>query len=345
MIVPGAASQNRIEACPESSRRSARILGLGSALPGRVLTNADLETIIDTSDEWIVSRTGMKKRHVVGPSESTGTLAVTAARRALEDAEVSADCIDVIIIATITPDQPCPATACKVQAAIGATRAIGFDLAAACTGFVNALAVASSMIQSGAAEKVLVIGADTLSTITDYESRDSCILFGDGAGAAVIGADSEGPELLDLSLGMDGRGYETIGVPAGGSALPASEATLRERQHFLRLDGREVFRFAVQKLVGTVKELAERNGVAVADLDHIVPHQANLRILEAAAKKLGLPLDRFVIQIEEVGNTSAASVPMALDSAARAGRIEKGDLVALVAFGGGLTWGGALFQW
>lgn len=320
------------------------ILGTGFHVPEKVLSNSALEEIVDTSDEWIVARTGMRERRVAHSDEATSDLAAKAAHAALVDAGVDAADIGLILVATATADHVCPPTATLVQAKIGASAAAGFDIGAACSGFCNALMTGHQFILSGAYRHVLVIGADKLSSITNYEDRESCILFGDGAGAVVLGSNG-GSELLAHHLGIDGTGADMIRVPAGGSRLPASDETIASRLHYLVLDGREVFRFAVKKFCEEIEAITERAGFTLDDLDWIVPHQANQRILEAAARKLRFPMAKVVSNIEHYGNTSSASIPIALAEAAHDGRIQKGDLVAFVAFGGGLTWGASLVRW
>jgi 3-oxoacyl-[acyl-carrier-protein] synthase III len=324
--------------------RYAGILGTGFHVPETVLSNSALEEIVDTSDEWIHTRTGMRERRIAHRDEATSDLAAAAARNALADAGMAPSEVDLILVATATADHVCPSTAALVQYKIGSCNAAGFDIGAACSGFVNALMTGQQFIVSGAYDHVLVIGADKLSSITNYKDRDSCILFGDGAGAVVLGANG-GSELLAHDLGLDGSGADLISVPAGGSARPASDQTIADRQHFLTLDGREVFRFAVTKFCEEVKKVADLAGFTVSDVDWIVPHQANQRILEAAARKLRFPMEKVVSNVERYGNTSSASIPIALAEAARDGRIKKGDLVAFVAFGGGLTWGASLLRW
>jgi 3-oxoacyl-[acyl-carrier-protein] synthase-3 len=325
--------------------RSVGVLGTGSASPPRVLTNHDLERIVDTSDDWIVQRTGIRERRIADDGVATSDLALEASRRALEAAEVDPKDLDLIVLATASPDHPVPATSCLVQAKLGAEKAAAFDVASACTGFMTAVAVGSRFVASGGAETALVIGAECLSRITDYQDRTTCVLFGDGAGAFVLAPKSRAPrgEILATRLGSDGTGYEYIWVPGGGSRRPASPETVAGREHFLRVRGREVFRFAVTRMVELIEEtLAPYDR---SELGLVVPHQVNLRILEAALDRLDLPRDRLLVTIEKYGNTSAASVPVAMDEAVRAGRVEEGKLVVLVAFGAGLTWGSVLMRW
>jgi 3-oxoacyl-[acyl-carrier-protein] synthase-3 len=324
--------------------RPVAVLGTGSGVPPRTLTNAELEGMVDTTDEWIVTRTGIRERRLVD-DQATSDLAIAAAGQALRAAGVAADQVELILVATVTPDEVCPPVACRVQAAIGAHRAAGFDLSAACSGFMNALMTGHRLVGAGAFANCLVIGADTMSALTDYERRDMCVLFGDAAGAAFLGEPREGGEILDQLVGIDGRGAEMILVPAGGSRRPATLETIARREHFLQMNGKEVFKFAVQKMPEVVETLLARNGFSIDDLALLVPHQANLRILEAGAKRLGLPLDRVMINVDRYGNTASGSVPLALDEAVRTGRIQRGDLVCLASFGGGLSWAGSLIRW
>lgn len=321
------------------------ILGTGACVPERVLANRDLEQLVDTSDEWIVARTGVRERRLVVPGQAASDLATVAAQQALTQSGLAASDLELIVVATVTPDNICPPTACHVQRKLGATKAAGFDVSAACSGFVNGLVVGHDLVATGRFANAIVIGADVLSAITDYEDRASCILFGDGAGAVVLGPDPAGGVILDHIVGIDGRGANLITVAAGGSAKPTSQETLDRREHFLRLEGRQVFRFAVAKMCELVESITARNGLTVDDIDLLVPHQANLRIIDAAAARLGMSADRMVVNVERYGNTSSASVPVALDEAARGGRLRSGDLVCLVAFGGGLSWGASLVEW
>ncbi|MBL8728992.1 MAG: ketoacyl-ACP synthase III [Planctomycetes bacterium] len=324
--------------------RPVAVLGTGSGVPPRTLTNADLEGMVDTTDEWIVTRTGIRERRLVD-GQATSDLAIAAAEQALLAAGVEADQVELILVATVTPDECCPPVACRVQAALGAHRAAGFDLSAACSGFMNALMTGHRLVGAGAFANCLVIGADTMSALTDYERRDMCVLFGDAAGATYLGEPRDGGEILDQLVGIDGRGAEMIMAPAGGSRRPATLETVARREHFLQMNGKEVFKFAVQKMPEIVETLLGRNGYSIDDLTLLVPHQANLRILEAGAKRLGLPLERVMINVDRYGNTASGSVPLALDEAVRTGRIRRGDLVCLASFGGGLSWAGSLIRW
>jgi len=321
------------------------VLGLGSYVPEKRLRNAQLERLVTTTDEWIVARTGVRERHVIAPGQATSDLAIEAGRRALAEGGVRAEDVQLILVATATPDQPTPSTACHVQHGLGACRAAGFDLNAACSGFVNALMTGHHLVAGGAFDNALVIGADALSVITDYQDRESCVLFGDGAGAVLLGAGSGRGEVLDHIVGMDGAGADLIMVPAGGSREPTSHATVDRRAHYLKMQGRKVFRFAVAKICELVEQMTARHGLSLDDIGLLVPHQANQRILEAATRTLGLDPRRVLVNVDRYGNTSNASIPLALDEALRSGRMEPGLLVLLVAFGGGLTWGATLLRW
>ena len=321
------------------------IIGTGHAVPDKVLTNHDLEKMVDTTDEWIFTRTGIRERRIADASQTTSMLAVQAARDALAMAKVEPAQINLIITATITPDYIFPATSCLVQRELGAMNAGGFDLEAACSGFVCGLITASNYLQCNPTHTALVIGAETLSKITNYEDRSSCILFGDGAGAVVMQLGPDGRGLMSGEMGLDGSGADSMILPGGGSKRPASEETVKDKLHYMVIRGREVFRFAVTKMGDLMANALSRNGLTVDDVALVVPHQVNIRILEAAAERIGLPMEKIVINIGRYGNTSAASVPIALDEANRAGRIKQGDVVILMGFGGGLTWASATMRW
>ncbi|MFO1076949.1 MAG: beta-ketoacyl-ACP synthase III [Planctomycetota bacterium] len=344
-ILPTPHGRRTRDTAATRSLRRVGILGTGSCLPDRVLTNRELERLVETSDAWIRERTGVNERRIARPGQAASDLATDAARRALEACGLHADAVELIVVATVTPDNICPPTACHVQRKIGAAGAAGFDVAAACSGFANALLVGHGLVAAGTFGNALVIGVDVLSAITDYADRNTCVLFGDGAGAVVIGPEPSEHEILDHEVGIDGTGADLIEVPAGGSARPACLQTVSAREHFIRMDGRKVFRFAVAKICEVVTRIAQRNGIAVDEIDVLVPHQANLRILEAAAQKLGLPMERLLVNVDRYGNTSSGSIPIALDEAARTGRLRRGDLVCTVAFGGGLSWGANLIEW
>jgi 3-oxoacyl-[acyl-carrier-protein] synthase III len=317
-------------------RRSV-VLGVGSALPRRQVTNEELASQVDTSDEWIVARTGIRTRYIAGENETTASLAVDAARKALDHAGVAATDVDLIVLATATPDQTFPSSATKVQAALGIPDCIAFDVHAVCTGFLYALSVADSMLRSGNAKRALVIGAETFSRILDWEDRATCVLFGDGAGALVLAAEEGERGILATKLHADGRHNDLLFVDGG----PSTTGTVGK----LRMKGREVFRHAVVNLAEVLNEVLEDAGLTAADVDWVVPHQANARILDATAKKLGLPPEKVVVTVDRHANTSAASVPLAFDTAVRDGRIKRGDLVVLEAMGGGFTWGAAALRY
>lgn len=323
----------------------AGILGLGSYVPERVLTNRELEAMVSTSDEWIQSRTGIRERRIAAPGQATSDLALEAAGKALRDANITPGEVDLIIVATNTPDSLLPAVACIVQDRLGADRAGAFDLLAGCTGFMYAMSVASQFIVSGMYRHVLVVGAETLTRIVDWEDRNTCVVFGDGAGAAVIGRVPGDYGLLHSKLGADGSGGQHLCVPAGGSRLPACRDTVDRKLHFVRMNGREVFKFAVRACGdGTLKTLAEA-GLSREDVDFLIPHQANIRIIEAAARRLELPMEKVLVNVDRFGNTSTASIPMALEEAVNQGRINDGDNIVMAAFGAGLTWAAAVMRW
>ncbi len=319
-----------------------RVLGTGSALPRRIVTNAELAEKVDTSDEWIVARTGIRQRHIAGDDETTSTLAIAAARAALEDAGIEASSIGLIVLATATPDNTFPATATKVQAALGCQGGVAFDVAAVCSGFLYALATADSLLRTGMAKRALVIGAETFSRILDWEDRTTCVLFGDGAGAVVLeapsgdSADKDRPGIIGTRLHADGDKHELLYVDGG----PSTTQTVGH----LRMRGPEVFRHAVVNLSDVLKEVLEDTGFSVGEIDWIVPHQANARILDATARKLGIAPGKVIVTVDRHANTSAASVPLALDVARKDGRIKAGDLVMLEAMGGGFTWGASLIR-
>ncbi len=324
---------------------SVTISGVGAYLPERVVTNDDLSLSVATSDEWIRTRTGISERRVARADEPASAMAAMAGRRALEDAGARAEEIDLLVIATITPDCPMPSTACRVQPLLGLTRATCFDLNAACSGFVYALETARQFVATGAARKALVIGVDKMSTVIDWKDRTTCVLFGDGAGAVVVEPAREGRGVLSCATGGDGSMADLLEIPAGGSALPASEATLRNRQHFLRMEGNRVFKGAVRGMAEVATQALNKAGIKASDLACVVPHQANLRIIQAIAEKLEIGMDRVMINLDRYGNTTAATIPIALEEALRTGRIRQGDLVLLVAFGAGLTWGATVIEW
>ncbi|WP_018132890.1 beta-ketoacyl-ACP synthase III [Effusibacillus pohliae] len=321
------------------------VLGTGSALPERVLTNADLEKMVDTSDEWIVSRTGIRERRIADAQTASSDLSVEAARKAIIDAGISVEDIGLVICATVTPDYMFPATACLVQERLGIKKTGAFDLSAGCSGFLYGLACAVPMIQSGMAKYALVIGVDTLSKITDYTDRNTCVLFGDGAGAVVLGPVPEGRGFLGFDLGADGSGGEQLMMAAGGSRNPATQESVLNRQHTIAMNGKEVFKFAVRVMNTATEEVLRKVGLEKTDVDFLVPHQANIRIIDYARERLGLPEDKVVVNLDRYGNMSSASIPVALDEAHRMGKFKEGDLLLLVGFGAGLTWGAAALRW
>jgi 3-oxoacyl-[acyl-carrier-protein] synthase III len=320
------------------------ITGLGFSVPSQVWDNHRLEELVDTSDEWIRSRTGIVTRRIAEPHETTATLASAAARSALADARLEARDIDVIIVATMTPEMGFPATACFVQEAIGARRAAAFDISAACTGFVFGLAIASSMISSGAASHILVIGAETLSRVMDWTDRNSCVLFGDGAGAAVVSNGGEGGRIIDNFIRSDGSNADLLFMPGGGSRFPATEETVRKGMHFLKMTGKGLYKEATTSMADAVNEILARNGLVVGDIDLLIPHQANLRIILSTAKKLEMDPEKAYVNIDRYGNTSAATIPIALAEARADGLLGAGATAVLVAFGSGMTWGSTLLR-
>lgn len=324
---------------------SVGITGTGSYLPEKELTNFDLENMVDTTDEWIKTRTGISKRRVVEDNIATSDLATEAAKRAIDNAGLSSEDIDLIIVATVTPDMAFPSTACIVQKNIGAKNAAAFDIEAACSGFIYGITIGEQFIKSGVYKNVLVIGAETLSKIINWKDRNTCVLFGDGAGAAILQPVKEGYGILSSSLGADGSSGDYLTQPAGGSRIPASIETVANNLHYVQMDGSEVFKFAVRIMAKSTLQAIESSGLKLNDIDYMIPHQANIRIIEAAAKRLNLDMDKVYVNLNNYGNMSAASVPVALDEAVRKGNIKTGDIVTLVAFGGGLTWGSSVIRW
>jgi 3-oxoacyl-[acyl-carrier-protein] synthase-3 len=327
-----------------STKLHAAIAGTGCYLPERVLNNAELEKLVDTSNEWIVERTGIHERRIAAPHETTSSMAIEAARRACQAASFDPLDLDMIIVATVTPDYPFPATGCLVQHALGATNAAAFDVQSACSGFLYATNLANALIASGQQRHVLVIGAETLSRIVDYTDRSTCILFGDGAGAAIFSPSRSGVGILHSQIGADGSQAEVLKIPAGGSKAPASAATVAARQHFMQIEGRRVFKFATTVFIELVQQAMEACSLTRDDVKLVVPHQVNERIIEAAMRKLDLPPEKFFINIDRYGNTSAASVPIALDEARRQGRLQSGDIAIMLAFGAGLSWSSAVVK-
>ncbi|KYZ77339.1 3-oxoacyl-ACP synthase [Anaerosporomusa subterranea] len=327
------------------NERSVGIIGLGSYAPENIVTNKDLEKIVDTDDQWIVDRTGIRERRIADPGVATSDLSAKAAEKALIDAGLTANDIDLIIVATATPDMAFPSTACIVQDKIKATKAAAFDLSAGCSGFVYALITGAQFIKAGLYKHVLVIGAETISRILDWKDRNTCVLFGDGAGAAVLGEVTAGCGLLSAHLGSDGSGAELLKQPAGGSRLPASLDTVTDSMHFLQMNGNEVFKFAIKVMGEAAMKAIEDAGLSTEDVDFMIPHQANVRIIQSAAKRLKLPMEKVMVNVDRYGNTSAATIPIALDEALREGKVKQGDNIVLVGFGAGLTWASAVIKW
>jgi 3-oxoacyl-[acyl-carrier-protein] synthase-3 len=320
------------------------IIGVGEYLPQRVLTNADLEKIVDTSDEWITTRTGIKERRLVSPKEAASDLAIKAARAALKDAGVLPQDLDLIIVATITPDMQFPSVACILQKAFSAKHAVCFDISAACAGFVHAIVIAQQFIATGAYKNALVVGSEVLSSITDWQDRNTCILFGDGAGAAVLAPVNSGG-ILSGYLGSDGSQGELLMLPAGGSRHPATHKTVDNRMHYIKMKGNELFKLAVNIMTQAAQNALKQAGLKCSDIDLVIPHQANIRIIMVVAKKLGLVANKIYLNIEKYGNMSSASTATALCEAVKEGRIKKGDIVLLDAFGAGLVWGACVIKW
>lgn len=321
------------------------IIGTGKYVPERVLTNKELEQMVDTNDEWIVTRTGIRERRIAASEQATSDLAYEASIKALEAAGVAAEDVELIIVATITPDMFFPSTACILQDRLGARRAAAFDLSAACSGFIYGLATATSMLQSGMYKNALVIGAECLSRITDYTDRNTCILFGDGAGAVVLGEVPAGRGFKSFELGADGSGGELLKVCGGGSRMPSTADSVDSKAHFIYMAGSEVFKFAVRIMGGAAEDALKKAGLDKSDIDLMIPHQANIRIIQSALNRLNLSEDKCMINLDRYGNVSAASIPLALAEAVEQGRVKEGDTLMLVGFGGGLTWGASALVW
>lgn len=324
---------------------NAGILGTGFYVPEKIMTNADLEKIVETSDEWIVERTGIKERRIAEDNQPMSDLALRAAKAALADAGVAAEDLDLIIVATLTSDRIIPSTACMIQNLLGAKHAAAFDLSAACSGFAYAASVAAQCIETGAYKKALVIGAETLSKYINWEDRNTCVLFGDGAGAAVLGQVEEGYGILSFDLGSDGSGGDAIQIPSSGSLMPVSKESIDQKLNLIHMNGRDVFKFAVKAMGKTVKNSLAKIDMPQEKIDWLVPHQANIRIIESAAKRLSMPMDKVIVNIHKYGNMSAACIPIALAEAAAAKRFKKGDIIALSGFGAGLTWASCIIRW
>jgi 3-oxoacyl-[acyl-carrier-protein] synthase-3 len=322
-----------------------RIISTGSYLPEKVLTNHDLEKMVDTSDEWIIERTGIKERRIASENQAASDLAHEASKVALERAALKAKDLDLIIAATVTGDMPFPSTACILQDKLGSNKAAAFDINAACSGFLYGLYIADSFIRSGMHKRILVVGTEVLSKITDWNDRTTCVLFGDGAGAAIVEPSKEYRGIISMSINSDGSMWDLLHMPGGGSRLPASRESVDKGLHYIKMKGNEIFKFAVRTLEDLAVKILEENKLKSSQLSLLIPHQANLRIIQATADRLGLPMDKVLVNIDRYGNTSAASIPIALDEAVTTGRIQDGDYILLEAFGGGLTWASALIKW
>lgn len=325
-------------------KRRSVILGTGAELPSKVVTNHDLEKIVETSDEWITTRTGIKERRVLEEGKGNADMALRAAERALADAGVEAKNLDAIIMGTVSPDYPFPSSACLLEDKLGARGAFSFDVSAACSGFLNALSVADAYIQTGRVNTALVVGSDTLSRVLNWRDRGTCILFGDAAGAVVLGASENGKGILSTKLRTDGSYAKTLYVQAGGSLNPATEHTVRKNEHTIAMNGKEVFKIAVRSMEDISRQALEEAGVAIEQVALVIPHQANRRIIVALAERLGVPMDKVMVNLDKYGNTSAASIPVALDEARKQGRIKAGDIVLFNAFGAGFAWGAAVVK-
>ncbi len=321
-----------------------KILSSGSYVPEKVLTNFDLEKMVETSDEWISTRTGIKERRILDKSQTTSDLACNAAVKAIEKAKISVDDIDLIIVATISPDAPMPSTACYLQKKLKATNAVAFDISAACSGFIYGVSIAKAFITSGMYKRVLLVGVEALSRVTDWADRNTCVLFGDGAGAMIFEASETENDIISTYLGTDGTHTDILNIPAGGSAIPTTKETVEQKLHFVKMLGKEVFKVAVSKMALAVNKAQELVGLTDKDIDLYIPHQANIRIIEAVAKKAGVTNEKVYINVHKYGNMSAATTIVALDEAYQEGKIKKGNLVELVAFGAGLTWGACILK-
>lgn len=325
--------------------RKSAIVGTGSYAPEKVLTNEDIAKIVDTSDEWIQTRTGVKERRVISKDEATSDIATKAAIKALESAEIEPSELDLIVVATATPDFFFPSTACIVQHNIGAKNAAAFDLEAACSGFLYSLAIGNSFISAGLYNNILIIGAETFYNFLDWEDRTTCVLFGDGAGAVVLRPTTAENCVIGTYLGADGSGKDNIKLPAGGSRLPASHETVNQKLHYVKMRGKETFKIAVRAMGDAVLTVLEQSKISPDEIDWLIPHQANIRIIRAVANRVSLPMEKVIVNIDRYGNTSAASIPIALDEAVRDERIKEGDIIAMVAFGAGMTWAASVIRW
>jgi 3-oxoacyl-[acyl-carrier-protein] synthase III len=330
---------------PRPEYRGATIAGTGMYVPERVMTNRDLETIVETSDQWILDRTGIRERHIAAPDQASSDLALIAARNALEMAGLEPADIDQIVLTTTTPDHYLPSCACTLQQKLGAVNAAAYDVFAACTGFVYGIGIARGLIGAGVADTVLVVGVETLTRVMDWKDRNTVVLFGDGAGVAVMRPCEPGQGILSVKMKSDGALGEVLVIPSGGSASPASMETVAARGHYIRMQGKKLFPFAVRTMEESLRQALEEAGLSPDDLDLVIPHQANLRIIEAVRERMGLPPEKMVVNIDRYGNTSSATIPMALDEVVRAGRVKPGDLLGFSAFGGGATWGSTVMRW
>lgn len=327
------------------NEKAVGIIGLGCYVPDKIVTNKDLESIVDTNDEWIKERTGIRERRMVDPSMATSDLATRAAWNAIADAGVTVDEIDLIIACTMTPDMLFPSIACLVQANLRAIRAAAFDLSAGCSGFVYGLVTGSQFIKAGSYKKVLVIGAETLTRFCDWTDRNTCVLFGDGAGAVILGETQSGCGIIGTNMGADGSGGDLLKLPAGGTRIPATKDSVRDRLHFIQMNGNEVFKFAVRIMGESAANALQQARIASNDVDLLIPHQANSRIIQAAAKRLKMPMERVMVNVDKYGNTASASIPLALQEALESDRIKEGDTIVLTGFGAGLTWASCVIKW
>ena len=327
-----------------TSRRS-RIISTGCYLPEKILTNFDLEKMVDTTNDWILERTGIQERRIAAKGQAASDLAYEASRKAIDNVGLNAEDIDMIIVATVSGDMAFPSTACFLQDKLSATRAVGFDINAACSGFIYALFLADNFLRNGTHKRILVVGTEVLSKITDWEDRATCVLFGDGAGAVIVEATTEDRGIYSIHINSAGTMWDLIHVPGGGSQNPASQKTISDRMHYIKMKGNETFKIAVRTLEEVARRTLRENGLDPADLALLIPHQANQRIIQATAERLGVPLSKVMMNLKKYGNTSAASIPIALDEAVREGRIQDNDFILLEAFGGGLTWASALIKW
>jgi len=325
--------------------RKTKIAGTGSYVPEKILTNADLEKMVETSDEWISTRTGIKERRIAAKEEAASDLAYYASKEALQTAGIKPKDLDMIIVATITPDMVFPATACILQQRLGAREIPAFDLEAACSGFLYGISIASQFIGTGLYNNILVVAAETLSKIIDWEDRNTCVIFADGAGAAVLQPSNDNSRIISIYLGADGGGADLVGVPAGGSRMPASFETVRNKQHYMKMKGNELFKRAVRIMVEAVNISLEKGDLDYEDVDFFIPHQANIRIIQAVTKRINLNMDKVYVNLNKCGNMSAASIAVALDQAVKEGKVKRGDKVVLTSFGGGLTWGSIVLEW